>query len=220
MTSIFTTSSLAVNGIEYQNLDFKEGEITFITGSSGGGKSTLLKLFNGTVSPSSGDVYYRGENINGLDTISLRRKVSLVGQELYLFNGTILGNFEKFYAYREQPAPDEQTIQFFLTLCCLDFSLNSNCSTMSGGEKQRVYLAIFLSFKPEVLLLDEPTSALDSQNSRDLFDNVFRYCKASGISVIVVSHDLSLAEKFSEALIQIEKSACKEVTGDARHNQA
>ena len=84
MRNIFTTSNLSINGIHYRDLNLIEGGITFITGPSGVGKSTLLKLFNGTVSPFSGEVYYLGSNIAQLDTICLRREVSLVSQELFL----------------------------------------------------------------------------------------------------------------------------------------
>ena len=69
---------------------------------------------------------------------------------------------------------------------------------MSGGERQRVYIGIFLSFNPKVLMLDEPTSALDDENSEIVIKNVLDYCKDQGITVIVVSHDKQLTDKFAE----------------------
>lgn len=218
--NLFKTSGLSINGIHYQNLAFEEGQITFIAGPSGAGKTTLLKLFNGTVSPTSGEVYYNGANIEKLDTISLRREVSLVGQELYLFDETIRENFNRFYSYRELPPPSDETLEKFLKICGLNCSSSSTCSTMSGGEKQRVYLAIFLSFMPKVLLLDEPTSALDNQNSNLIFENIFRFCKENEITVIVVSHDLFLATKFAESIINLDMSTQKEATINDQHYSA
>lgn len=204
MSNIFTTSNLSINGIHYRDLQFIEDKITFLTGPSGAGKSTLLKLFNGMLSPSSGEVYYLNSNIAKLDTISLRREVSLVSQELFLFDLSIEYNFREFYSYRGLPCPTPETMEKFLKLCCLDFPLNYNCSKMSGGEKQRVYISIFLSLMPKVLLLDEPTSALDSQNSHNIFENIFCFCKENKISVIVVSHDKVLADRFSEEHLKIK----------------
>jgi len=203
LSNIFTTSNLSINGIHYRDLQFKEGTVTFITGPSGVGKSTLLKIFNATVSPSSGEAYYLGSNIAQLDTISLRRDVLLVSQELFLFDLSIRDNFKEFYSYRELPDPSPETMEKFLKLCCLEFPLDYDCSKMSGGEKQRVYIGIFLSLMPKVLLLDEPTSALDSQNSHKIFESIFGFCKENKITVIVVSHDNVLAERFSEEHIEI-----------------
>jgi len=217
MPDVFRTAGLIANGIHYTDLSIKEGLATFITGPSGVGKSTLLKLFNGTRSPSSGEIYYRETNIADLDTIALRKKVILTGQDLYLFDGTILENFHRFYGYREESAPSTEILEHFLSLCCLNCSITSNTSTMSGGEKQRIYLALFLSFMPDVLLLDEPTSALDVRNSNDIFENIFGFCRTNKITVIVVSHDLSLAEKFSEACIDLGQLAKKEVSGHEWH---
>lgn len=203
MANIFTTTRLSVNGINYGDLTFEEGKTTFITGPSGAGKSTLLRLLNGTISPFSGEIYYKENNTAHIDTISLRREVSLVSQELFLFDGSIEDNFKEFYSYRGLAKPSVETMQQFLTLCCVDFPLESNCSTMSGGEKQRVYIGIFLSLMPKVLLLDEPTSALDNKNSQHLFENILSFCKTNHITTILVSHDLSLINSFHDNIIEI-----------------
>lgn len=76
---------------------------------------------------------------------------------------------------------------------------------MSGGEKQRLYLAIFLSFRPEVLMLDEPTSALDETTARRVMGNILDYCRKEKITVIAVSHDKALTEKFAENILALER---------------
>ncbi len=194
------------NLIDYPDVSIETGQVTFICGSSGCGKSTLLRLLNGTVSPGKGEIVLDGRSIDEFDTVALRRELMLVSQSVYLFDSTIKENFIEFYGYRGLPVPDDNAIASWLSLCCADFPLDMSCISMSGGERQRVYIAIYLSFKPRVIMLDEPTSALDSQTSARLMENLAAYCKSSGMTMIVVSHDRSLAERFADKTILLERS--------------
>lgn len=192
-------------GIQYPEIDIEAGLATFIQGVSGCGKSTLLKLFNGTVSPDQGQLFYRDMPLNTLDTVRLRQEVLLVGQVTFLFPGTIEDNFLEYYKYRElDPIPTER-MEHYLSLCSLEFPLDSICDTMSGGERQRVYLAICLSLGPQVLMLDEPTSALDEKTAQHLIHHIKRFCKEEGITVVVVSHDAALTKQFADHIIILEK---------------
>ena len=191
--------------IHYPNFQIFEDEVTFLVGESGTGKSTLLRLLNATRNPSEGLVFYRGKNILEEEAVFLRRRLLLVSQSVYLFDTGIRQNYRAFYEYRELPPPSERVMEEFLSLCCAPFSLDRDCTTLSGGERQRVYLAIHLSLLPEVLLLDEPTSALDSQTSRAMMQNVIAYCRKKGISVVAVSHDASLTERFAEKTIVLKR---------------
>ncbi|QHQ62385.1 ATP-binding cassette domain-containing protein [Anaerocolumna sedimenticola] len=203
---IIETKSLSFqNMIYYQDIQINENKVNFIVGKSGTGKSTLLRLFNGTLSPSGGAVYYRGKDILTVDTINLRKEILLISQSLYLFDESIKENFNKFYEYRGKTVPSEQKMKEFLDICCIDFPLDKDCLTMSGGERQRVYTAIFLSFLPKVIMLDEPTSALDKQNSFNVIHNVLIFCKENGITAIIVSHDKELTDSFADTIITIEK---------------
>nr|WP_308741910.1 ATP-binding cassette domain-containing protein [uncultured Anaerocolumna sp.] len=203
---LFETKNLSFNQIiKYKDIQIKEGKVSFIVGKSGSGKSTLLKLFNGTLPPSNGTIYYHDRDISQMDTITLRKEVLLISQAVYLFDGCIEDNFKEFYRYRDMPAPSEEVMKEFLKLCCIPFSLDKDCTTMSGGEKQRVYIAIYLSFLPKVIMLDEPTSALDKENSNDLIENLIAFAKDKGITVIIVSHDPKITDKFAEEIILIER---------------
>lgn len=190
--------------ISYPNLKIESGQVTFLCGESGCGKSTFLKLINGSVSPSDGKLLIKGIDAADLDTIELRRKYLLVSQTVFLFEETIRRNFEEFYRYRELPILNDAEKRSFLQLCCADFPLETFCPSMSGGERQRIFLAICLSFKPEVLMLDEPTSALDPATAGQLMENLASYCRSKGISMIVVSHDHSLAERFADRVIELK----------------
>ncbi|MDF2539157.1 MAG: transporter related [Herbinix sp.] len=191
--------------IHYQDIQIQEHKVNFIVGSSGTGKSTLLRLFNATLMPSGGSIYYREKDIADIDTIELRKEVTLISQSVYLFDASIKENFRQFYEFRGLETPSEQVMLDFLNICCITFALDKDCTTMSGGERQRVYIAIFLSFTPRILMLDEPTSALDQENSHNVIQNILKHCKEKGITVIIVSHDSSLTKEFGEQIITIGK---------------
>ena len=192
------------NIIQYPDIEIEAEKVTFICGGSGSGKSTLLKLINGSASPTSGEIFIEDDNILNLDTIRLRKEFLLAGQSVYLFDKTIRENFEEFYKYRDLPAPSEKDMKFYLEICCADFPLDSLCTIMSGGERQRVYLAVCLSLSPKVLMLDEPSSALDSVTADLLMQNLTAYCKENHITLLVVSHDKSLADRFGDRIITME----------------
>lgn len=189
--------------IHYKDIQIYKDKVNFIVGSSGTGKSTLLRLFNGTLTPSNGEIRYEGKSIIDINPIELRKEVSLISQSVYLFDTSIKENFEQFYEYRGIKAPDEPQMHKYLQLCQISFPLDKDCTTMSGGERQRVYIAIFLSFLPKVIMLDEPTSALDKENSTKVIQNIIDFCKEKGIVVIIVSHDNQIVERFGENIITI-----------------
>lgn len=184
--------------IHYPDLEIAAGRVTTIVGESGAGKTTLLKLLNGVVSPSSGALTYDGTRIEDYDPVALRREVLLCGQSPYLFEGAVRDNFAQFYRYRELVAPDEEQIQATLRLCVADFALDDDCLTMSGGEQQRVFIAICLSFLPRVLLLDEPTSALDDATARTLMTGLKAFCLERNITLVMVSHNSALVSEFAD----------------------
>lgn len=202
---ILETKDLSFKGIRYQDISIEENRVNFIVGRSGTGKSTLLRLFNGMLTPDTGVLTYRGEDIEKIDTIALRREILLISQSVYLFDATIRENFREFYGYRGMEIPMEKEMKEFLAMCRITFPLDKDCSNMSGGEKQRVYMAIYLSFLPKVVMLDEPTSALDKENGLEVIRNIIAFCKGKGITVLIVSHDGSLTETFAENIITIEE---------------
>lgn len=193
------------NIIEYPDFKIFSQKTTFLTGSSGVGKSTLFRMFNRTLTPLSGKLYYKGKPIEEYSPISLRREVMLLSQDVFLFSGSIYDNFCKFYEYSEAEAPGKELIKNYLELCALSVPLDFKCDSLSGGERQRVMLAIYLSFSPSVLLLDEPTSALDFETASVLLDNLTSYAKRAEITPIIISHSEKLTEKFAQEQISLER---------------
>jgi putative ABC transport system ATP-binding protein len=190
--------------INYPDIEIFENQITFIEGASGSGKSTLLKMFNLSLSPSKGNIFFYEKNINEYDSLLLRKQILLNGQTPFVFQGDIRTNFEKYYQYRDLEKLSDEKIKEYLNICGIDFPLEKECISMSGGEKQRVHMAISLSFLPKVLLLDEPTSALDKKNSDIIMENIFSFCNEKSITAIVVSHDQEISKKFADKTIIIE----------------
>ncbi len=191
--------------LTYNDVKIQQGKINFIVGESGSGKSTFLKLLNNSINPISGQLLYKGTPMEDYDPIALRREVSLVSQDPFLFDESILDNFKTFYLLRDIPIPGKDYVNFITELCCVNVPLEQNASTLSGGERLRVYISIFLSLCPEVILLDEPTSALDEKTSRKIIKNIINFCKEKKIDIVIVSHDANIVEEFCEHKVEIVK---------------
>lgn len=195
--------------IKYPDLSIEEGKVTFVVGKSGSGKSTLLSLLNKSKGYENGQIYYKDKNLSEYDSLALRKEVLVVSQHAYLFNTTIEENFKRFYQYREEQVCTKEQIKNLLKVCNLDFALDQDVTNMSGGEKQRLYIAVFLSFLPKVLLLDEPTSALDQKNAKIMLDNVIAFCKEKMITLVIISHDEKLVENYQENIISLDREEVK-----------
>lgn len=189
--------------IRYPDIEIQAEKTTFVSGDSGTGKSTLLRLFNNIHAASSGIVRYRGANVLEYDPVALRREALLAGQSVFLFDLPIRDNFREFYAYRDLAPPADGDIRRHLDLCHADFPLDADCATLSGGERQRVFLALALSFAPAVLMLDEPTSALDHDTASALFANLTGFAKERGMTIVAVTHNPPLAEAYADFTVTL-----------------
>jgi len=204
--ALFTTKGLVFAGfLPYPDSSIPPGAANFLAGESGCGKSSLLKMFNGTVSPTAGEIFYCGRTISDMPTLQLRRQVLLVGQEAYLFPATIWENVKSFCKYRSAGEPSQEEFSQFLEMCCLSLPMDYDCLQLSGGERQRLFLAIHLYFKPETILLDEPTSALDNETATRLMGNITDFCRTKKINTVIISHSPEITKKFAENIIQLEK---------------
>nr|WP_281683236.1 ABC transporter ATP-binding protein [Finegoldia magna] len=188
---------------EYDDFSIDKNEVVFVVGKSGSGKSTLLKLINNTLQMKSGRIFYKDENILNIKPVELRKNIIMTSQENFLFDMTIRENFHEFYKLRDLEELTDEEIATFLRITNFDVDLNLNVEKLSGGEKQRVFLAIALSLNPEVLLLDEPTSALDNKTAFDMMKNIVDYCKHNDITLVVVSHARQLVDEFADKIIDL-----------------
>lgn len=204
MSLFYSTDKIRVlDKIQYPEIKIEEKKFSFISGKSGCGKSTYLKMLNFTVIPNDGEIFYHGKNIKTYPVLSYRREVLLVPQEVFLLNSSIKDNFQFYYDAREQTHLTDEDMEKFLKICCIDFPIYADCKKLSGGERQRVFLAIFLSFAEKVILLDEPTAALDEKTSLALLTNIKNYCKQENITPICVCHNENLIHQFADSIIRL-----------------
>jgi putative ABC transport system ATP-binding protein len=177
---------------------FPAAGITVVSGPSGAGKTTLLRLCNRLEVPDEGTVAYRGQSLDELDPLVLRRRVGMVFQRATPFPGTVADNLAV-------ALPDAATRELSTALerVALDPGLlRQEARTLSGGELQRMCLARTLVTQPETLLLDEPTSALDAQ-PKEVFEATARHLAAQGITIIWVTHDDAQAARVADRICQL-----------------
>lgn len=199
------------NNVKYKeilsvnSLHIEEKKVNFIVGKSGGGKSTLLKLLNKIISPDNGEITYKGKNIEEIDSVELRKKIVMVPQNIIVFDGSVRENLLKGLELRKEEFASDEVIKEILDVVCLEKDLDENSSKLSGGEKQRLVLGRALLLNCEVLMLDEPTASLDEKTSDILIKNLIDFSKKRGISLVIITHNLKLAERYSERIIEVEK---------------
>ncbi len=189
------------------SLSARSGEITAIVGPSGGGKSSLIRLINRLDDPTTGKILLDGEDIQRLDPLMLRRRVAMVLQKPFMFDGTVLANLQRPFLYRQEPLPGtgSEELRHAMELARVSSDLiERDARTLSLGEQQRVSLARALITRPQVLLLDEPTSALDRPTADRLAATFHDICRSQQITVILVTHDLRLAGRIADYLIYLE----------------
>jgi putative ABC transport system ATP-binding protein len=172
--------------------------ITVVSGPSGAGKTTLLRLCNRLGVPDEGVVHYRGQPLDELDPLVLRRRVGMVFQRPTPFPGSVATNLAV-----ARPDAGAEEMRAVLKRVALDPGLSGQeARTLSGGELQRMCLARTLVTEPETLLLDEPTSALDEQPKR-VFENTAKDLAAQGITIVWVTHDAAQARRVADRIYQL-----------------
>lgn len=183
------------------SLSIKEGEHLTITGPSGSGKSSLLKLLAALVSPSSGLLFYQGQDLGELDPVAYRREVSYCFQQPVLFGQTVRDNVAFPFEIRQIPFDQERVLTALARLDLGPEFLDKPIKDLSGGEKQRVALVRNLLFEPKVLLLDEVSSGLD-EKTKILLRTFLKDLHQEGVTLIEVTHDQQEIEA-AERLVTI-----------------
>ena len=183
------------------SLSIKEGEHLTITGPSGSGKSSLLKLLAALVSPSSGQLFYWGQDLGDLDPVAYRREVSYCFQQPVLFGQTVRDNVAFPFEIRQIPFDQERVLTALARLDLGPEFLDKPIKDLSGGEKQRVALVRNLLFEPKVLLLDEVSSGLD-EKTKILLRTFLKDLHQEGVTLIEVTHDQQEIEA-AERLVTI-----------------
>ncbi len=191
--------------IKYPTIHIPKQSVTFISGASGCGKSTLLKLLNKTLPFETGSIMVDSITLQNCESIALRKRVKLISQKPFLFKGSIEDNFQQYHTICESKINiTQQRMQYYLQLCLAPLDVTLSTSHLSGGEIQRIYIAICLSMSAEVLLLDEPTSALDFELAIRFMENIIAYAKQNQLTLVLISHDDRLIERYHEYHIHLK----------------
>ena len=187
--------------LEEISLSVEAGAHLTITGPSGSGKSSLLKLLAALVSPSSGRIVYQGRDLEDLDPVAYRREVSYCFQQPLLFGQTVRDNMAFPFEIRQLPFDQERVLSALARLNLGPEFLEKPIKELSGGEKQRVALVRNLLFESKVLLLDEVSSGLDEQ-TKLLLRAFLKDLHQAGVTLIEVTHDQREIEE-AEHLVTI-----------------
>lgn len=174
-------------------LSIKKGEKIAIVGKTGCGKSTLAKLISGLYQPWSGNILFDNKSIMEIDRESFTNSISVVDQDVFLFEDTIMNNLKMWSGniHDEDIIKACKDADIYETIMNrpgqFDYNVLEGGKNLSGGEKQRIEIARALARNPSILILDEATSALDAKTE----DNIMRAIKDRGITSIVIAHRLS-----------------------------
>lgn len=189
------------------NFEIPDGQFVGIIGHTGSGKSTLIQHLNGLIKPTSGHIYYNGEDIyqEGYSLKLLRSKVGLVFQypehqlfEVDVFSDVCYGPKNLGLSQEEI----EERAREALTLVKLDESLwKQSPFELSGGQKRRVAIAGVMAMKPEVLILDEPTAGLDPKGRDEILDQILELHDKKGMTIILVSHSMEDIARYADRLM-------------------
>lgn len=175
-----------------EHLSIDDSGLTMIVGPSGSGKSTLLKMLDDIISPDSGEILYKGKNINSYKAHELRRKVIMQSQFPAIFEGNLRDNLNVARKFSSLEALDDSKLHELLDIVLLDKDLDDDPKDFSGGEKTRLSIARVLAMDAEVYLFDEPTSSLDDDTEDTLISNMIKYLKERTKKIIMVSHSEKL----------------------------
>lgn len=185
------------------DMDMEQGKFYTIIGPNGCGKSTVIKAIANQIDY-TGSIEIFGQDRKAIKTSEFAQKVALMMQ----FNHTVEHiSVKEMIAYGRYPyknifakinKDDNAIIEKAIRLCSLQKIKHQELNTLSGGEKQRVFLAMCLAQEPELLILDEPTNHLDVKYQYELLNVVKKINKETGLTVICVLHDLNQAIKYAD----------------------
>ncbi len=199
------------------DLEVSSGEVVAVIGSSGSGKSTMLRCVNLLETPTDGEILWHGKNIQTeIESLSkYRASVGMVFQQFNLYNNlTVLQNctLPQIKVLGRSKAEAEKVAKDYLDRVGMLPYQNARPAQISGGQKQRVAIARALSMNPEVLLFDEPTSALDPEMVGEVL-SVMKTLAQEGMTMMVVTHEMAFARDVASRVVYMNQGViCEEGT--------
>lgn len=189
------------------NVEIEKGKITTILGPNGSGKSTLLSIFAGLNKPTSGEVSINGKSINSLKQKELAREIAIVHQQntvpsdITVKELVAYGRIPHKKYFQGNNESDDEIIEWAIKRTGLENLKDKAVMGMSGGERQRAFIAMSLAQKSEILFLDEPTTYLDIYHQIEILELVKELNDEEDLTVVMVLHDINQAIKYSDNVI-------------------
>ena len=197
--------------VQNLNLRVKKGQVVSIIGPNASGKSTILKSIAGIIKPVSGKIFIEEKDISKMDSKKLAQKVSILLQQnknpddMSIEELVYFGRYPHKKWFEGFEASDkkiiEEVMKFTNTFALRDKTLE----TLSGGERQRAWIAMALAQEPDILLFDEPTTYLDMAHQIEFLELVNRLNKETGVTVVLVLHDLNQAARYGNYLFAMKE---------------
>ena len=199
------------------SFNIKEGEILCILGPNGCGKTTLLKSLC-KITDFEGNIYIDGEDIRNKDRIYIAKKIAFMSQmsDIYfdynVYDTVMLGRYSNFSdkLFSMPKEEDKKIVLNYIDKLNLNHLKNKSIKEISGGELQRVFLAMIFSQNPDIILLDEPTNHLDINSQIELINNLKEWVNNDKKkSVIAVLHDINTALNFADKILLLKEGSQK-----------
>ncbi len=196
--------------LEDINLTFASGKITILIGANGCGKSTLLKTIARILLPISGNVLLQGQDIHKANTKKVAQQLAFLPQETIAPEGLTVrelvsqGRFAHQSFFSQNIKADSDAVDYALNATNMLSFANTPIHSMSGGQKQRAWIAMALAQETPFLLLDEPTTFLDMQVQLDILSVLKKACLEHNKTLIIVLHELNMAAAFADELVMLK----------------
>ena len=201
-------------------LDIQQGEFISIVGSSGGGKTTLLKLINGLLLPTTGQVSVLGQNTAKTDLIALRRQIGYVIQGAALFPHLSVASNIGYVPSLSGQKLSRQRLEELMTLVDLPVNLLERYPiSLSGGQQQRVGIARALATQPQIMLMDEPFGAVDEITRTILQDSIQQLHRQLKTTIVFVTHNIREALRLSDRVLIINHGEVQQLNTPAAIQQ-
>ena len=196
------------------NLSITQGDFVTIVGSSGCGKTTIMKMINGLIEPTEGEILINNENIIGKDMIQLRRNIGYAIQGSVLFPHMTIDQNISYVPNLLNKSDKQRTkaaVSKWMQIVGLDEEMKERYpDELSGGQQQRVGIARALAASPEILLMDEPFGSVDEITRNQLQIELRRIYEKTKITVLFVTHDISEALKLGTKVIVMDKGVIQQ----------
>jgi ABC-type cobalamin/Fe3+-siderophores transport system ATPase subunit len=195
--------------IKNVNIDFEEAGITSIIGKNGCGKTTLLKTAANLLKPFKGKVTIKGKDISNIPNKDLAKMVSYLPQlrtvpNMTVYNLVMHGRYPYLGFSRTSQKKDKEIVEQAIENMRLNKYINKNIHELSGGQRQKVYIAMVLAQDTDIIFLDEPTTYLDINHQLEILE-VIKKLKRMGKTIVMVLHDLNSALSCSDRICLMDK---------------